>query len=172
MARQQWMTVNTRTRAPRTHASTGRLRHHQRIPSWISDWAGACYTGLQGDFNMTGNYDEREEAPQPIERELSDYGGDLPDTESPESGSGAIDWQSVPPVRVRFRQAVRAGPEAWSARRRSSFHELRPARSRSQTLGWKGNLVSWAAHSVSTSDASRYEAGPGGRFRARVPEPP
>ena len=77
---------------------------------------------------MTGNYDEREEAPQPIERELSDYGGDLPDTESPESGSGAIDWQSVPPVRVRFRQTVRAGPEELGRRgaeHRCTSYDLR-----------------------------------------------
>ena len=85
VARQQWMTAKTRTRDPRTHASSGRLRHHQRIPSWISDWAGARYTGLQDDFNLTGNYDYTEEA-QPIERELSDHAGDLSDTESPESG--------------------------------------------------------------------------------------
>jgi hypothetical protein len=52
--------------------------------------------GLHGDFNMTGNYDEWEEARRLVERgerKLSDYGGELPGTEPPEEWKRYFDWQ-------------------------------------------------------------------------------
>ena len=53
----------------------------------INDGAGSGGVGLHGDFNMTGSYDEWEEARRLVERgerKLSDYGGELPGTEPPD----------------------------------------------------------------------------------------
>ena len=64
--------------------------------NWINDGAGSGGVGLHGDFNMTGSYDEWEEARRLVERgerKLSDYGGELPGTEPPEEWKRYFDWQ-------------------------------------------------------------------------------
>ena len=48
--------------------------------NWINDGPGSGGVGLHGDFNMTGSYDEWEQARRLIERgerKLSDYGGEF-----------------------------------------------------------------------------------------------
>ena len=65
-------------------------------PRLVADAAGAGGVGLHGDFNMTGSYDEWEEARRLVERgerKLSDYGGELPGTEPPEEWKRYFDWQ-------------------------------------------------------------------------------
>ena len=64
--------------------------------NWINDGAGSGGVGLHGDFNMTGSYDEWEEAPRLVERgerKLSDYGGELPGIEPPAEWKRYFDWQ-------------------------------------------------------------------------------
>ena len=64
--------------------------------NWINAGAGAGGVGLHGDFNMTGSYDEWEEARRLVERgerKLSDYGGELPGIEPPEEWKRYFDWQ-------------------------------------------------------------------------------
>ena len=64
--------------------------------NWINDRAGSGGVGLHGDFNMTGSYDEWENARRLIERgerKLSDYGGELPSIEPPEEWKRYFDWQ-------------------------------------------------------------------------------
>ena len=64
--------------------------------NWINDGAGSGGVGLHGDFNMTGSYDEWENARRLIERgerKLSDYGGELPGIEPPEEWKRYFDWQ-------------------------------------------------------------------------------
>ena len=61
--------------------------------NWINDGAGSGDVGLHGDFS---SYDEWEEARGLVERgerELSDYGGELPATEPPEEWQRYCDWQ-------------------------------------------------------------------------------
>ena len=64
--------------------------------NWINDGPGSGGVGLHGDFNMTGSYDEWEQARRLIERgerKLSDYGGELPGTEPPAEWKRYFDWQ-------------------------------------------------------------------------------
>ena len=64
--------------------------------NWINDGAGSGGVGLHGDFNMTGSYDEWEEARRLVElgeRKLSDYSGELPGIEPPEEWKRYFDWQ-------------------------------------------------------------------------------
>ena len=64
--------------------------------NWINDGAGSGGVGLHGDFNMTGSYDEWEEARRLVERgerKPSDYGGELPGIEPPEEWKRYFDWQ-------------------------------------------------------------------------------
>ena len=103
--------------------------------NWINDGAGAGGVGLHGDFNMTGSYDEWEEARRLVERggrKLSDYGGELPGIEPPEEWRRYFDWQRrfrtgtpVEPVRVRLRRVVRAGPEDVRLHRRQRVRDRR-----------------------------------------------
>ena len=84
--------------------------------NWINDGAGAGGVGLHGDFNMTGSYDEWEEARRLVERgerKLSDYGGELPGIEPPQEWKRYFDCSAssglaapVEPVRVRLRRVV------------------------------------------------------------------
>ena len=62
--------------------------------NWIN--AGAGGVGLHGGFNMTGSYDEWEEARRLVERgerKLSDYGGELRGIEPPDEWKRYFDWQ-------------------------------------------------------------------------------
>ena len=58
--------------------------------NWINDGPGSGGVGPHGDFNMTGNCHEWDQARRLIERgecELSDYGGELAGTRRPRSRS-------------------------------------------------------------------------------------
>ena len=64
--------------------------------NWINAGPGSAGVGLHGDFNMTGSYDEWENARRLIERgerKLSDYGGELPGIEPPDEWKRYFDWQ-------------------------------------------------------------------------------
>ena len=73
----------------------GTLRVSEAV-GFINDGAGSGGVGLHGDFNMTGSYDEWEEARRLVERgerKLSDYGGELPGIEPPEEWKRYFGWQ-------------------------------------------------------------------------------
>ena len=96
-SRRDWWTT-----PPGREPGRGRVRAAAGISAiiefwnWINDGTGSGGVGLHGDFNMTGNYDEWEEARRLVERgecKLSDYGGELPGTEPPEEWKRYFDWQ-------------------------------------------------------------------------------
>ena len=121
--------------------------------------------GLHGDFNMTGSYDEWEQARRLIERgerKLSDYGGELPGTEPPEEWKRYFDWQR------QFRLSE-FGSDEWFGLAQKMFdftgdnvfvigtvgeapavlltnNDLRnvPTEFPVSNTDWKGNLMYWA----------------------------
>ena len=97
--RRGWWTTppGATTRTPTNSCcSRGGIDAITEFWNWINDGAGSGGVGLHGDFNMTGSYDEWEEARRLVERgerKLSDYGGELPGTEPPEEWKRYFDWQ-------------------------------------------------------------------------------
>ena len=82
----------------RVHAAARRHRRHHRVwnGSTTAPAPASVGVGLHGDFNMTGSYDEWEEARRLVERgerKLSDYGGELPGIEPPEEWKRYFEWQ-------------------------------------------------------------------------------
>ena len=80
--------------------------------NWINDGAGSSGVGLHGDFNMTGSYDEWEQARRLIERgerKLSDYGGELPGIEPPDEWPRAC-WICSAPCRSTTGRTLRRLP--------------------------------------------------------------
>ena len=140
----------------------------------INDGPGSGGVGLHGDFNMTGSYDEWEQARRLIERgerKLSDYGGELPGTEPPAEWKRYFDWQR------QFRLSE-FGSSEWFELPRSKLADVFSDRHRRRGPGptnndlrnvptefpvsntdWKGNLMYWADHSGSrlTSGSSFLE---------------
>ena len=95
--------------------------------NWINDGAGSGGVGLHGDFNMTGSYDEWEEARRLVERgerKLSDYGGEPARHRAARGVEALLRLAApVPAVRVRLRRVVRAGPEDVRLHRRQRIRD-------------------------------------------------
>ena len=81
--------------------------------NWINDGAGSRGVGRHGDFNMTGSYDEWEEAPRLLEARRTQAVGLRRRTARHRAAQGVETLlrlaAPIPPVRVRLRRGVRAG---------------------------------------------------------------